>query len=95
VKRFRLVTVQSQGLFDLSGSRHVSSVILTEDEAHQSLETEREMHEAAGWFAFRRKFEREKAFEPTPYNELVCRRDGVTRIISIESFDAMDDHLST
>ncbi len=74
-ERWRLVTVQN-------GRRHVSSVVLNEDEAIASVIAEVEMHEATGW-TVERGARRMAAISPD-------RR--VIRTVRAECFDAFDDH---
>lgn len=79
-QRFRLLTEQENGPL---ASSHLSSVILNEEEAQQSLNIERMMHQWAGW-----------AVEIHD-GKIVCKRNSVTRTITIKSFDAMNDPPTT
>lgn len=75
-ERWRLVTIQN-------GRRHTSSVILTEDEARESVTAEGVMHEQTGW-----------AVEWGPGRiTALSRNRTVLRTVSAEMFDAMTDFL--
>lgn len=71
--RWRLVT-KTAGRHE-----HVSSVVLSEEEAVESLDVERLMHEQSGWTV-------------TPgENLIVCRRGDLTRVVEIREYDALTD----
>ncbi len=71
-ERWRLVTIQN-------GRRHVSSVVLNEDEAIASVIAEIEMHEATGWRVERRP------------REMTALKAGTLRTVRAECFDAFND----
>ncbi len=76
-ERWRLVTIQN-------GRKHVSSVVLNEDEAIASVIAEVEMHEATGWAVERR------AREMTA----LSRNRRVVRTVRAERFSPLDDLLT-
>ncbi len=73
-ERWRMVTVQN-------GKRHVSSVVLNEDEAIAHVIVAVERHEATGW-----------RVERGARRMTALSRDGrVIRTVRAECFDAFDD----
>ncbi len=70
--RCRIVTTQND-------AEHVSSVILTEAEAVESLQVEAELHRLAGW--------RVSAYP----DGVVARRQGIERVLSIRVSDPFTD----
>ncbi len=73
--RWRLVTIQN-------GRRHVSSVVLNEDEAIASVIAEVELHEMTGWRVERRP------------REMTALKGRTLRTVRAERFDAMHDVLT-
>jgi len=63
------------------GAPHVSSVILGEGEVQEHLDLEMSLHQMAGWTVTRGD------------ETVVCRKGGVTRVISVRASDAMKDTL--
>lgn len=73
--RWRLVSHQN-------GRRHVSSVVLSADEAIDALDFEAHMHEAAGWTVTQGDL------------IVVATRGDISRVIEAQAFEAMADALS-
>ena len=63
------------------GTANVSSVILGEDEVQEHLDLEMSLHQMAGWTVTRGD------------ETVVCRKGGVTRVISVRVSHAMNDKL--
>jgi len=72
LRRFRLVDTQN-------GNRHVSSVVLAEEEVEPHLDAEATMHRLAGWRVTRGE------------GIVVCRKGRKRRSIHVESFTPFDD----
>lgn len=70
--RWRMVTRQN-------GIEYVSSIVMTEEEIHQHLRAEAEMHRAAGWTV------------TEGVNVVVAHRGGKERVMVGREYDAMDD----
>ena len=73
--RFRMTTTQN-------GEIHVSSVVISEDEAGEHIAIEEDLHEQAGW-----EVDREAPLR------LYCYRDGVERWIEAREFTPFNDPL--
>lgn len=71
-QRFRIVTIQNE-------REHVSSVVLSEDEAYEHLAYEMELHEAAGWIVH------------YTHGVVFANRDDSTRMIFVRSYEPLDD----
>lgn len=70
--RFRLVDTQG-------GKRHVSTVVLSEAEAAESLEAEASLHRMAGWRV------------TVGEGVVVCRKGVIERVIEVQAFDPHND----
>lgn len=70
--RFRLVDTQN-------GNRHVSTVVLSEVEAVESLEAEATLHRLGGWTV------------TTGDRLIVCRKGAIERVIQVQAFDPHND----
>ncbi len=80
-ERWRLVTIQN-------GRRHVSSVVLNEDESQEQVLSEMDMHRMADWNV------EIDVFYPIQFTALAADR-RVIRTVRAECFDAFNDHPET
>ncbi len=78
-ERWRLVTVQN-------GRRHVSSVVLNEDEARNHILSEEAMHELTGW---------DVEVDDRRPGQFTARHGRILRTVRAERFDAFNDHPNT
>lgn len=74
MSRWRLVDAQSNGT-----GPHVSTVVLSEEEAVESLALEALMHRMAGWTVTEGD------------DVIVCRRGALVRTVQRVEFDALND----
>lgn len=71
-ERFRFV-------YSTPNERHVSPIVLSEDEVYDRLDVEVHLHEITGWTVTRGE------------RLIVCRKGALTRVIEAKHFDPFDD----
>lgn len=81
MNRYRIATATN-------GELHISSVVLSADEAAEHLQVEETMHRLAGW---------ETAMISSHawrFPELLCSRAGATRTIRVQTSTPSDDRVT-